>query len=219
MRITSKLTYVLPILMLFVSAAFFSFNVTSVLVQSWLGYETDTRVITTFVIIAIAFAVVLYFLFRKQALSIGYRHFKYVLIFLPYVFELIRTMSGNHPFQFVFPLFSGLLFYYTFELFANRYTAILTDSSIEYSNLFGQRSSIPLTAVTKLEEKRNILSFLRELKILEIAPKLAVAFCDENLDEYEVKLFLRMYNKDKIFTQIIERSNKVENFKIRQYSL
>jgi hypothetical protein len=84
----------------------------------------------------------------------------------------------------------------------------------------GHVGEIPLTNLTSLEQKKNILGmFIREARILNISKKMAVGFRDENLDEYEINLFMKVWNEKKIFENIIHNSNRVGNLKVRQYTM
>jgi hypothetical protein len=113
----------------------------------------------------------------------------------------------------------GLLLLYAYTLFNTRYIATLTDTSIQYKNLLGHVGEIPLTTLTSLEQKRNILGVLRYGRILDISRKTAVGFRDENLDEYEINLFMKVWQHNNIFQRIIDNSNKVGNLKVRQYTI
>jgi hypothetical protein len=112
-----------------------------------------------------------------------------------------------------------VLYYWAYILFSKRYTATLTENAIHYTTLLGLSGEIPLTAIVKLEEKRNILPYLiYYLKFMRLAKKTSITFCDENLDEYEVDILTTAFENKKIFEKIVKTANAQGNLKIRQYA-
>jgi hypothetical protein len=136
----------------------------------------------------------------------------------------------QHFYNFFHALLSRLLFFCSLKaksngekiclkLFDRRYTATLTDKSIHYKNLLGHQGEIPLTFVTSLEQKKNGLGLLsRYGKLLDIARKTSIGFCNENRNEFEITLFVRAFHHDEVFNKIIDYTNKAGNLKVRQYS-
>ncbi|GEO04933.1 hypothetical protein AAE02nite_25970 [Adhaeribacter aerolatus] len=99
-----------------------------------------------------------------------------------------------------------------------RFIGKLTSTEIIYKNLFGQVGVIPLSTITKLEQKRSLLSIIREIRLLEITQKTGITFHDENMDEYEINLFTRAFQNNIMFNKIIENAHSSGNTKIRQYT-
>jgi hypothetical protein len=130
---------------------------------------------------------------------------------------LPMIISGTFTFSFL-PILNGFLLFFSFNLFMNRYTAMLTANAIEYENLFGQKGSIPLTVITKLEQKRNILAFFREFRLLEFAKKTGICFMDENMDEFEINIYTNSFENKRVFDSIINNANQCNNYKIRMYT-
>jgi hypothetical protein len=219
MRITSIITYFFPFLILFLTSVFITYNYGDRLLYAFTELTSDSVLYVAIAVISISLSALLYILFRKQTLLIGFRYFKFVLLVLPIFAGAIQTLFTHTSFNFLLHIFCGVFLYFSYVLFSNRYMARLTEDSIYYENLFGQNAIIPLTSITKLEEKKNILTFFKELKFLGVTQKLGIAFCDENLDEYEINIFVKAFNCNEIFRKIIDQSNKCGNFKIRQYSI
>lgn len=219
MRISSIVTYILPFTVLILASLFITFDYFGSFLFRFFDDNNAEALYISTGLICIALSAVLFFLFRKQVLRFGYPYFGYLLLALPLVLEVICALFTHNGVHFKLPVWSGLFLFFSYKLFVNRYVATLTEDSIHYKNLLGQEGIIALTSVTKVEEKKNLLTFFRDLRFLGISQKLGVAFCDENLDEYEINIYLRVYYRHEIFAKIIDRSNKCGNLKIRQYSL
>jgi hypothetical protein len=178
------------------------------------NYELSYVIASVFTIINV---VLIFLAFAKLAPKVKPNVFKIILVAFPVVINLL--FSRGMPY-FITSLLMGLLLLYAYTLFSTRYIATLTDTSIQYKNLLGHVGEIPLTMLTSLEQKKNILSMLsRYGRILDISKKTAVGFRDENLDEYEINLFMKVWQHNNIFQRIIDNSNRVGNLKVRQYSL
>jgi hypothetical protein len=219
MRITSIVTYVFPFLALLLTSFLISYNYSVDYFTSLLGYAHETGVYVYIIFISAAATACLFFLFRQQALSPRFQYFKYALLVLPILAELILTLMGNHDFQVALSIFSGLLLYFCYVLFLKRYVATLAKDAICYSNLFGQKGMIPLTSITKLEQKKNFFTSFSVLRIFGLARKMSIGFLNEDMDECEIDVFIRVYKHERIFSTIIQSSNACGNFKIRQYSI
>lgn len=218
MKITSKVTYVLPFLVLLIPSWCLSGIWTAFLYLipffSKTNYTLDYVISLFFTIVN---AVLLYIAFVKLAPKVKPVVFKIILVaFTPIVSAIISRDFTYVMFSFI----PGLILLYAYTLFNTRYIATLTDTSIQYKNLLGHVGEIPLTMLTSLEQKKNILGmFIREARVLNISRKTAVGFRDENLDEYEINLFMKVWNDKKIFESIIHNSNRVGNLKVRQYTM
>jgi len=217
MRISSTTSFILPFVVLF--AASFS------IVYYILEYHSTTAPIdksdfyTRVVLISLPLTVTLFIVCRLEVLKAGLAYFKYILLALPFLLDMLLSLIVSKGYNFsALPLLSGILLLYSFNLFTHRYFAILTDQTIEYKNLLGQAGSIPLSSVTKLEQKRSMLSIFREFRALDISKKTGVSFLDENLDEYEINIYTRAFDNKRVFESIISNANKCNNFKIRMYT-
>jgi hypothetical protein len=215
MKITSKVTYVLPFLVLLIPSWYLSGFLSYGLLD--LGFFDSILSIvltTTFTLVTAALFVLA---FVKLAPKVKPIVFKISLVaFSPVLsFFFYRSMP-----VFMATTVMGLFLLYAYTLFNTRYTATLTDTSILYKNLLGHAGEIPLTSLMTLEQKKNILGmFIREARILNISRKMTVGFRDENLDEYEINLFMKVWKHKNIFEQIIHNSNRAGNLKVRQYTI
>ncbi len=114
---------------------------------------------------------------------------------------------------------AGLLLFFSFSVFSNRYVGLLTQTTIKYKNLLGQSGEINLKDIIKPEQKKNLLSIFREFKILDLSRKTGITFTGENLDEYEINIFTKILKAETLFSSIISNANKCGNLKIRQYTI
>ena len=217
MKITSKVTYILPFLVLLIPSYYLSgllhlaFSFLPIIESN---YELS---IILSVVFSIINAVLFYFAFVKLSPKVKPIVFKISLVAFPAVVSLLFNRSMP---MFVAGIVIGLLLLYAYTLFNSRYIATLTDTSIQYRNLLGHVGEIPLTSLMSLEQKKNVLGMIiREARILNISRKTAVGFRDENLDEYEINLFMKVWNHKTIFEQIIHNSNRAGNLKVRQYTI
>jgi hypothetical protein len=217
MKITSKVTYILPFLVLLIPSWYLSallsypFHFIPPFKES---YELHYMLLGVFTIVD---AVLFYFAFAKLAPKVKPIVFKIILVAFPAVQSLFFFRSMPH---FITGILVGLVLLYAYTLFNTRYTATLTDTSIQYKNLLGHVGEIPLTSLMSLEQKKNVLGMIiREARILNISRKMAVGFRDENLDEYEINLFMKVWNHKNIFEQIIHNSNRAGNLTVRQYTI
>jgi hypothetical protein len=217
MKITSKVTYVLPFLVLLIPSYYLSgllYIALSFLPFLERNYGLSVIASIVFTLINVA----LFFLaFVKLATKVKPIVFKIILVAFPVVVGLFFHRSMP---VFMSSILIGLLLLYAYTLFNTRYIATLTDTSIQYKNLLGHVGEIPLTTLTSLEQKKNILGMVtRYGRILNISRKTTVGFRDENLDEYEINLFVKVWNHNNIFEKIIHNSNRVGNLKVRQYTM
>lgn len=217
MKITSKVTYVLPFLVLLIPSYYLSGLL--YLALSFLPFlerNYGLSVISS-VVFSIINVVLFYFAFVKLSTKVKPIVFKISLVALPVVVSLLFNRSMP---MFMASIVVGLFLLYAYTLFNTRYIATLTDTFIQYKNLLGHVGEIPLTSLMSLEQKKNILGmFIREARILNISRKMAVGFRDENLDEYEISLFMKVWDHKNIFETIIHNSNRVGNLNVRQYSI
>jgi len=215
MKITSNVTYILPFLILLIPSWFLAS-----LLSFWVYYipavrDNDSLFYPVGTVFAAITAGLLYLAFLKLAHKVKPIVFKICLVAFPVVVAIIW-----HRTYILLFLVLGLLLLWAFTLFNTRYTATLTDTSIQYKNLLGHVGEIPLTTLTKLEQKRNILSMVSRIgRLLDISKKTAVGFRDEHLDEYEINLFMKVMQHNNIFQRIIEKSNKAGNLNVRQYTI
>jgi hypothetical protein len=214
MKITSKVTYILPFLVLLIPSwylsGFFSYGLLDLSFDSIVG-------IVLMITFALVTAALFLLAFVKLSTKVKPIIFKIGLVaFSPVLsFFFYRSMP-----VFMAATVMGLLLLYAYTLFNTRYIATLTDTSIQYKNLLGHVGEIPLTSLMSLEQKKNILGMLvREARILNISRKTAVGFRDENLDEYEINLFMKVWHHKNIFEQIIHNTNRVGNLNVRQYTI
>lgn len=217
MKITSKVTYILPFLVLLIPS--YCLSGIYYLALAFLSFfeRSNELGIAISIVFTIVNAVLFYFAFVRLAPKVKPVVFKIILVALPAVVSIFVTRNIA---MFITCILVGLLLLYAYTLFNTRYIATLTDTSIKYKNLLGHVGEIPLTSLMSLEQKKNILGmFIREARILNISRKMAVGFRDENLDEYEINLFMKVWNHQNIFEQIIYRSNRAGNLKVRQYSM
>jgi hypothetical protein len=217
MKITSKVTYILPFLVLLIPSWYLSGVLSFPLYFIPFfreNYELSNVLSIVFTIVDVA----LFFLaFAKLAPKVKPIGFKIILVAFPVVVGLIFNRGVPY---FMASILIGLILMYAYTLFNTRYIATLTDTSIQYKNLLGHVGEIPLTSLMSLEQKKNILGMLsRYGRILDISRKTAVGFRDENLDEYEINLFMKVWQHNNIFQRIIDNSNRVGNLKVRQYTL
>ena len=217
MKITSKVTFVLPFLVLLIPSYCLSglfYLALSLLPFFERNYDLG---IPLTIVFSIVNAVLFFLAFVKLAPRVKPIIFKISLVALPVVAGFIFNRSMP---TFITSIIVGLLLLYAYTLFNTRYIATLTDTSIKYKNLLGHVGEIPLTNLTSLEQKKNILGmFIREARILNISRKMAVGFRDENLDEYEINLFMKVWHHKNIFENIIHNSNRAGNLKVRQYTI
>lgn len=216
MKITSKITYVLPFLVLLIPSWYMSGVLSFPLYYLPLfrsNYELHNVISVVFTIVNL----ILFFLaFAKLAPKVKPNVFKIILVALPVVICVLFSRSVEYI---IVSILVGLLLLYAYTLFNTRYIATLTDTSIQYKNLLGHVGEIPLTTLISLEQKKNILGVVtRYGRIIDISKKIAVGFRDENLDEYEINLFMKVWQHNNIFQRIIDNSNRVGNLKVRQYT-
>jgi hypothetical protein len=214
MKITTRLTYVFPFLVLLTATIWLTI---------YYGIEFFRYYREPFIpqiILAIIFTAAIYAAAKKLAPKYDQKHLKIAFLLFPLVLFNLLSLVFHHRLSFdALTVIFGGLYYLSFILFSRRYTATLTESSIEYTTLLGLSGEIALTAIVKLEEKRNILPYLiRELKFIHLAKRTSITFCDENLDEYEIDIFTNSFQSRKVFNAIVDHANKCGNLKIRQYA-
>jgi len=217
MKITSASTYVLPFLILLATSLLMIIYLFDTYLHSYYYiYDLPTNILFYPSIIIVG--VGLYFGLKKLSAKVSLIVLKIVLIGLPFFLSLIvRAFTYRLHGLDIIAVFLGLFLYFSYLLLSRRYTATLTDTAIEYKNLFDQTGEIPLSAINKLEQKKNLLTIFREFRLLNLWKKTSITFCDENLDEYEINIFPKAFQNGNIFDAIIERANTCGNLKIRQY--
>lgn len=212
MNLSSRTTYVFPFILLLVPALYFNYFTFGLVL--YLEYFKGYFLLF---ILASILSALFFFLFKKYVdLFSKYKYLKYAFIPLPI---LLSSLVPREDDSIYFALVAGAFLFFSFIVFANRYTAILTDTSIEYKNLLGQPGEISLTDIVKIEQKQNILSIFREFRLLNLARKTGITFTDENYDEYEINIFTKVFKGNQLFSSIIENANKCGNLKIRQYEV
>lgn len=207
MKLSSKITYLLPFLILIISGIILIGGLN-------LGnyYSVSDYLLLFFK--SLIFSLIVFILLKFTShILIKHKFLRVLLVISPYIVSTFFRIEFN-----IFPILSGLFLLYAFSSFRNRYIAALTNDSINYENIFGERGTIPLTDVTKIEQKRNFLSIFSRFEFLNTTKKTGISFYDENLDEYEIILFMKAFKGDDLFNQIIENANKCGNLKIRQYT-
>ena len=218
MKITSISTYFFPVLILIFVSATFSWQFFDHLFYR-AGGDDDVIQYGLHFLTGTGFAALFYLLFLYQAKKLQWPFFKYLLVLLPVIINIIwQTVILKDGFGFeIAPVFQGLLLWYAYHLFDGHYTAKLDDEKIDYRNLLGQKGTILLTSITKLEQKKYLLSFFKEIKLLELTKKTGISFLDDERDEYEINIFTPAFKNKEIFEAIISKANKTGNLKIRQY--
>jgi hypothetical protein len=216
MKISSYTTYLLPFLLLLVTNFW--------TVSYWSSeYIDNYRSTLDFQIgLSIVVTAALYIVFRISIKIVKAKYLKMILWVLPFIIQnmLAAKHDTHYSIQIAFPVIFGSLLFLSFILFDERYTATLSETSIQYCSLLGQSGDIPLQSITKVEQKRNMLSFFfKEFKLLDLAKKTCIAFCDENMDEYEINFFAPLFKGKRVFEKIISDATELGNHKIRQYQL
>jgi hypothetical protein len=212
MNLSSRTTYLFPFVLLLIPSFYF--------VDFFLRidfYADELKEYLLYFLVSSILAAILYFSFRKAVgMLTKYKYLKYFLVFIPTII-LSLVIRGIHL-DFL-SIVAGLFLFFSYSVFSNRYTGILTDEAIMYKNLLGQMGEINLKDIVKLEQKKNLLSIFREFKILDLSRKTGITFTDENLDEYEINIFTKVFKADNLFSIIIDKANKCGNLKIRQYTV
>jgi hypothetical protein len=216
MKLSSKLTYILPFLMLMLPSYLIGALIFARLHFAF-QFNVNEDVYTLLSIVCVLVIAALFYLsFLKLSSKVKPVIFKIILVIIPII---AVGLFGNGEFPIFLSFLPGLVLMYAFTLFDTRYTATLTGKSIHYKNLLGHQGEIPLVYITCLEQKKNILGFLsRYGKLLDVARKTSIGFRNENLDEFEITLFVRAFHHDEVFNKIIDSTNKEGNLKVRQYS-
>jgi hypothetical protein len=214
MRITTRLTYVLPFLVLLAATTWLT------IYYGIIFFHFYNEPFVPQIILAVVFTAGIYATAKKLAPKYDQKQLRIAFLLFPLIVYSLLSLIFRHRLYFdVLSVIFGGLYYLSFILFSRRYTAILTESSIEYTTLLGLTGEIALTTIVKLEEKRNILPYLiRHLKFMHLAKKISITFCDENLDEYEIDIFTNSLQSRKVFNTIVDHANKCGNLKIRQYA-
>jgi len=212
MNLSSRTTYLFPFFLLLLPSLY--------IIYIFFGIDTysdDLKEYFLFFIKASILTTVLYFVLKKSVTFFSTNKFlKYFLILLPSIIIILMTRYFHFDFL---ALVAGVFLFFSFSVFSNRYTGVLTDETIDYKNLFGQPGVIYLKDIVKLEQKKNLLSIFREFKVLDLSRKTGITFTDKNLDEYEINIFTKVFKADTLFSRIIEQANKCGNLKIRQYTV
>jgi len=216
MRITSRITYLLPFIVLLIPSFLISLSLKYYLFNFNHSEQTEDVAIALLTIIV---ATGLYIGMRKLIVRVSRLFFRIAILLFPLLLQVVMAVVTRqlHTLLGLSPFVSGGLLYLSWLLLDGRYIATLTATSIQYENLLGQTGEIPLHAISKLEQKKQLLSVFRELRFLSLAKKTGIGFYDENRDEYEINIFTKIFKSRTIFDTIIEHANSCENFKIRQY--
>ncbi len=219
MKISSKTTYIFPFAILFAATALMSLSMLHYSSNSFI-FDIDIRILVTPTLLACVLATGFYFLFRTLAGKMKSGLIQLLSVALPAIIQILYYFILTYNFYFdLLYVIEGLLLLWAFKLLINRYTAIMNDNTIELMNLLGQHLSVSLGSITKLEQKRNALTLIKEFRLLNVSKKTVLSFTDENLDEYEVVFFPKAFGSNKMFNHIIQQANKYGNGKIRQYTI
>jgi hypothetical protein len=224
MKITSRITFFLPFLLLTSVSNSILNSLMSIINYHYKIYDNDSSLLgllPNLFILCISFSMVFFFYRAFQFLESKpeLRNLKYLIFAVPFLLNiLIFSILGVELLSsFMIPMYHIAILYWAYYLLDKRFEAYLTDTAIQYNNLLGQiGGQIPLTEVTKLEQKRNYLSVIKEFKVLNIAQKTGITFKGEN-DEVEIDIFAKVWKGDFIFDKIIENAKNCGNQKIRQY--
>lgn len=216
MKISSKLTYVLPFLMLLLPSYFIGALIFTRLYFAFHFDVTGDMITVISLLCSLGTAALFYLSFLKLSSKVNPIVFKIAIVVIP---TIIVLLTGRGAFPVFLSFLPGVILLYAYTLFDRRYTATLTDKSIHYKNLLGHQGEIPLTFVTSLEQKKNVLGLLsRYGKLLDVARKTSIGFSNELRDEFEITLFVRAFHHDEVFNKIIDYTNKAGNLSVRQYS-
>jgi hypothetical protein len=217
MVLSSKVTFLLPALLLTAGSFFL---LADVMHFPYISVFRELRYSLLPVFDSALIAGGCYLLFRLLSGRIPHRAMQVLAFFLPAILQLIYQLvsSGNISFEMMW-IVEGILFLWAYNLLSGRYMAALTDDTIELKSLLGERLSIPLRSILSLDQKRNLLSILRELSFLNLSRKTGISYRTEDLDEYEVHIFLRAFRSGEMFQAIIERADRCGNSAIRQYKV
>lgn len=219
MRLSSYTTYIMPFVYLFIAAGITSFTVFNVDLDFFFIFDVSPTSSLLILFVSLALMLLYYMLFKKVLTKFTAPFLKYLLIVVPICIQFIYMLVTNTTFIFnIMIVIGGIFLLIAYNVFSKRCMAILTDTAIEFVSLLGQPGTIALTSITKLEQKRNILTLHEDFSFLEIAKKTSITFSDDRLDEFEIYIYTKAFNNDEIFDCIIHKANQCGNLKIRQYS-
>ena len=215
MRISSNTTYLLPFLLLPLTVFF----ITSY--WSYDYFQSSTN-INYLIGLSIIIAAIFYLALRKLVGIVNAKYLKIIICVLPFLLQNIfqAIFKTYFSIQLFLPALFSVFLFLSFIMLDERYTATLSEGFIQYCSLLGQAGEIPLQSITKLEQKKNMLSFfIKEFKLLDLTRKTCIAFCDENMDEYEINIFCPLFQGKKVFETIVTKSTELGNYKIREYEI
>ncbi|OYU79375.1 MAG: hypothetical protein CFE23_14500 [Flavobacterium sp. BFFFF1] len=217
MNLSSKTTYLFPCLILYLSCIYISYSCFS---DHYSGIDFIRKDYMIFLWIPVVIAGGMFFVFRGLAKGANLHYTKYLLIAVPVALEGLAgyVTKDYYPMSIYPSIVDGLLLYFAFMEFLRRCTAFLREDAIVFKNLLGYTDEIPLTTIVKLEQKANLLSFIREFRILNLARKTIVTYKDEAFQEFEIKFFTKVFKEHEFFDEIIAHANARGNLKIKMYS-
>ncbi len=217
MKLSSIVTYLLPVAVLVLASALIGYSDLFIhfpfLYAGVSFYKVELQPIAAFFVIVIATGFYMVFKLLTHTLPITY--IKYILLPLPLIIHWIVCIYSNlsfltHPGCIV----SGGLLYWAFYLFYHSYNVFLEDDRILFKNLFNQSGEIILTQVTKMEKKKNWLTTFRPFKLATILQKAVIIYTDEEQDNYQISFFIPPFRTQKTLSTIITRARIAGNVKI-----
>lgn len=217
MKISSISTFVLPLIALGSSAyIFFSFFY-------GIGLFSDSPFFFVPVLM-IALYVSYKFLFKRLFDLIDYSYwvlllFGVVSAVVFFIYEsIVRTYPVHFLEAFILGAFLTILLFAPFSIMRNRHFATLEGDKIIYYTLFGEKDFFNVQNIVVIEQKRNVLAVFRQFRFLDFFVQTDITFRDENLDEYMISIYPRLFNKrNYTFNLIVETAEKYGNESIRQY--
>ncbi|MCA5003596.1 hypothetical protein [Sphingobacterium bovistauri] len=214
MNISSRATYTIPYITLFLSSYLLYRGVNNQNDYDFYLFEMFQFLKSLLIaaVISVAMQRIL-FLFHK------FNIFKYLLLIIPLAIIYLTNIRHEVIASAIFVgILSGILLYSSYISHKRRCVGTLTDDAIYYKNLFNDPGIINLTQIEKIEQIRNFLSVFRRLSFLTLARRTNITFRDENHDAYVIQIFTKVNKENEILYQIISNANKVGNTSIKQYA-
>ena len=212
--ISSNTTYLLPIILLLIPGYYISFVCFERVSIPFLPSTFNMYILSPILLSLLFFGS-----FRLLVKSAALKYLKFSIFFWPYLVSKIIvyfTESRFDEFGIIGGLFFGGILYLSFNEFLYRYMATLRHDSLHFKNWLGCTETVNLSDIVKLEQKFNLLGFIREFRFLNFAKKTIVTY-SENYFQYDIKFFARVGKGDKIFSNIVENARQGGNNKIRLY--
>jgi hypothetical protein len=173
-----------------------------------------------YLLLLLSIPIVLYFLFKVIVSNLRSIVLIYcILIVLTTTIKVLSLLYYKEEFDYILMdiIYLGLTLIWAMHLFKNRYIASMSDTTIYYRNLLGQNGEIALKSITMLEQKKNLLTFIGELRFLSFFKRTAISFKIDG-DEYVIYIFPKTnQGKNYTFNLIVEKARLCGNDKIRQY--